>query len=83
MLWSYGVAVGPIAWLAQKDLESGNEYGMISTFFAQVAYLLVILAILFMEVSLFDVTVLFGIVMIVALVIQVRIASDQAKRLQA
>lgn len=81
MLWSYGVAIGPIAWLAQKDLESGNEYGMISTFFAQVAYLLAIIAILFIQVSLFDVIVLFGIVMIVALVVQFRIAFEQEKGL--
>jgi len=79
LFWSYGVATGPIAWLAQKDLQSGNEYAMISTFFAQVAYLLVILVVLFARVSVVDVFVLFGIVMLVGMIIQFRIAFLEEK----
>ena len=77
LLCSYGVATGPIAFLAQKDLQSGNEYAMISTIFAQVAYLLVILAALVVGVSLTNVFVLFGIIMLVGLVIQLRIAFQE------
>ena len=76
LLWSYGVATGSIAWMAQKEMQGGNEYSMISTFFAQAAYILVILAILLFRVSLLDVTVLFGAVMFVGLIIQFRIASQ-------
>ncbi len=47
---------------------------MISTFFAQVAYLLVVLAVLFVGASALEVLVLFGIVMLVGLAIQFRIA---------
>ena len=74
LFWSYGVATSPIAWLAQRDLQSFKEYAMISTLFAQVAYLLVVLAVLFVGASAWEVLVLFGIVMLVGLAIQFRIA---------
>lgn len=74
LLWSYGVATSPIAWLAQKDLQSGNEFAMISTFFGEVAYLLVVLIVLFAPVSVVDAVVFFGIVMLIGMVIQFRIA---------
>jgi hypothetical protein len=77
LLWSYGVATGPIGWLARKELESGNEYAMIHTFFVQVAYVLVILVLLVARISIVDVLVLFGIVMLVGLTIQFRIAVQE------
>lgn len=70
LIWSYGVATGPITWLAQKDLQSGNEYGMITAFFIDVAYILTILAILFVGVSLLNVIVLFSVVMSIGLIVQ-------------
>lgn len=70
LLWSYGIATSPIIWLAQKDLQSGNEYAMITTFFVEVAYILTILAILFVGVSLLNVLVLFGVVMSIGLIVQ-------------
>jgi len=74
LLWSYGVATGPIAWMAHKEAQGGGGEGaMISTFFAQVAYVLVILAVLFFRVSIVDVAVLFGAIMIVGLIFQFRI----------
>lgn len=76
LIWSYGVATGPIVWMAQKEMQGGNEYSMISTFFAQVAYLLVIIVILLFRVSLLDVTILFGAIMFIGLIIQFRIASQ-------
>jgi len=79
LIWSYGVATGPIAWMAQKEMQGGNEYSMISTFFAQVAYLLVIIAILLFRVSLLDVTILFGVIMFIGLIFQFRIASQIEK----
>ncbi len=79
LLWSYGVATSPIAWLSQKDLQPFKEYAMISTFFAQVAYLLVVLVVLFVGASAFAVLVLFGIVMLVGLAIQFRIAFLEEK----
>lgn len=77
LLWSYGVATGPIGWLAQKEAQGGGGEGaMISTFFAQVAYVIVILAVFFFSVSLIDVIILFGAVMAIGLVFQFRIASQ-------
>lgn len=76
LIWSYGVATGPIGWLAQKEMQSGNEYSMISTFFAQVAYLLVIIAVYFFRSSLLDVIIVFGIVMAVGLIVQIGIATQ-------
>lgn len=75
LLWSYGVATGPIAWMAQKETQGGGGEGaMMSTFFSQFAYVLVILAILLFGVSLLDVIVLFGVIMSVGLVFQFRMA---------
>jgi hypothetical protein len=77
LLWSYGIATVPIAWLAHKD---DNEYAMITAFFADIAYVLVIVTILFAKPSLLDVLVLFGATMFFGLVIQVRIASEMEKQ---
>ena len=79
LLWSYGVATSPIAWLAQRDIQSFNEYAMVSTFFSQVAYLLVVLVVLFVGASALEVLVLFGIVMLIGLAMQFRIAFLEEK----
>jgi hypothetical protein len=71
LIWSYGVATGPIAWMAHKER---NEYSMISTFFIQLAYLIDIVGILFVDVSVSDMMMIFGIVMTVGLVIQFTLA---------
>ncbi len=60
LIWSYGIATAPIAFLAQKELQSGNEFAMILTFFIQVAYILTILAILLVGLLLRDVLIIFG-----------------------
>lgn len=70
LIWSYGIATGPIVWLAQKELQSGNEYAMITTFFVEVAYILTICAVLLAKVSLLNVLVLFGVVMSIGLAVQ-------------
>lgn len=70
LIWSYGISTGPIAWLAQKDLQGGNENAMVTTFFIEVAYLLTILGILLFGMSLLDVLVMFGVIMTIGLAIQ-------------
>jgi len=67
LIWSYGVATGPIGWMAQKER---NEYSMISTFFIQAAYLISIVAILLVGVSMTDLMAIFGAVTLVGLVLQ-------------
>jgi hypothetical protein len=67
LIWSYGVATGPWAFLAQKDVQSGSDTGAATfTFFAQVAYLLVIVAIAFFSPTILQAALLFGGVMLVA-----------------
>jgi len=81
LIWSYGIATAPIAFLAQKELQSGNEFAMILTFFIQLAYILTILAILLVGLLLRDVLILFGSVMSIGIVVQFSIAylSDKSQ----
>ena len=74
LIWSYGIAIVPIAFLAEKELQSGNEFAMILTFFIQVAYILTILAILLVGLLLRDVLIIFGSVMSIGIVVQFSIA---------
>ena len=82
MLWAYGAATGPIAYLAQKDLQSGNEYAAISTFFAQVAFVLSVLVAFILQPGLLAVVAIFSGIMLVGLVLQAVIAfsADKAQR---
>lgn len=77
LLWSYAVAIGPVLWISQKDIQSGEKHAMISTFFAQAACFLVILANLFTKVSLSGIIIPFVIVMSAGLAIQLRVASEE------
>lgn len=77
LLWSYGVAIGPVLWISQKDIQSGEKHAMISTFFAQAACFLVILTSLFIKVSLSGIIIPFAIVMSAGLIVQFRMASEE------
>lgn len=79
LLWSYGVATGPIASMAQKEQ---NEYAFISTFFAQISYIAVMLIVIFSRVSLLDVSIVFGIIMSIGLIFQFAIANQIEKEQQ-
>lgn len=70
LFWSYNVAIAPIAWLAKKDSQSGNEYATIMTFFIGAAYILNILVILLIGVSPPDILLLFVFVMLIGAVFQ-------------
>ena len=74
LVWSHNVATGPIIWLASKDLQSGNEYAMVSTFFIQIAYLLSILSILLLGFSLTYLLVIFTLLMTLAIIYQFSIS---------
>lgn len=48
LIWSYGVATGPWANLSQRELRAGGgEAGLMATFFAQMAYVVTALALVF------------------------------------
>lgn len=79
LLWSYGAATGPIAYLAQKDLQSGNEYATISAFFSQAGFLLVAIVILVARPSNLTVLLIFGAVMLIAMLFQLASAFSQER----
>ena len=74
LVWSYSVATGPIVWLASKDLQSGDQYAMVSTFFIQIAYLLSILSILLLGFSLTYLFIIFTLMMTVAIIFEFSIS---------
>ena len=77
LLWSYGAAMAPVAWLAQKGGRAGNEYETVTSFFLQLTYIFVMLATLVSGLSPAVAGFpLFGIGTLVALVIEVRMAVE-------
>lgn len=75
LIWSYGVALGPWMYMAQKEQQSGTgDFSAMTTFFAQVAYIVVALVVILGSGSLIDLAVIFGGVMLVGMLIQSGIA---------
>ena len=68
LIWSYNVANAPIVFLGDTELQSGNEYIKIFILFIQVAYILAILGILFLDISMQDIAILFAIMIPVGFV---------------
>jgi len=74
LIWSYGVALAPWMWLAQKDQEGGgNEFSTFTTFFAQVAYILGMIM-FFFGTTLGFVAIIFGVIMFIGTILQMAIA---------
>ena len=75
LIWSYGVALAPWMWLAQKDQQGGggNEYSMFTIFFAQVSYILA-MVMFFLGATLGTIAVMFGAIMLLGAILQVSIA---------
>jgi len=61
MLWSYGVATGPLGYMASKERD--NEASIFTVFFASLAYITAGLWAIFGRPTILDVLVLFGCVM--------------------
>lgn len=78
LLWSYSVATGPIAYLAQKDLQSGNEYAGLAPFFTQIAFVLIIISILFFNPTDLMVVVIFSSVVAIGMIFHAMIAFTQS-----
>ena len=75
ILWSYGIATGPIAWMAHRDWKTArNECAMILAFSAQIAYILSMMHMLYFHVKILNVIILFWGVMFFGLIIQWKIA---------
>jgi hypothetical protein len=74
LIWSYGTAMSPWMFFAQKDQQGGgNEYSMISLLFAEVAYISVMIMVLFLNSSLIHVLMVFGSVMMICLIVEMAI----------
>ena len=76
LIWSYGVAIGPLTYMASKDQGEGTEgFGSnLATFLTELAYFIVILSVIFLPISLLGVVKVFGSFMLVGLVIQTIVA---------
>lgn len=71
LIWSYGVAVGPFVWMAQKDSQGDGWNGSIATtVFAQIGYIVMVLMALFSRVTMIDVLTVFAAIMLVGLCFQ-------------
>lgn len=68
LLWSYGTATGPWTYMASKERD--NTASAVSTFAAQVGYIVMIVMAVFFQPSLLDLAKGFGAVMIIALTLQ-------------
>lgn len=74
LVWSYGVALSPWMWLAQKDQQGGgNEFSMLSLFFAQISYILGMI-LFFLGINILIITVVFSAIMLVGALLQILIA---------
>jgi hypothetical protein len=73
LLWSYGVATGPFAYMASK--EGDDAFASIAaTFFAQVGYVVMVLLVLFFRVTLIDVLTVFLLIMLAGVAVQFSVA---------
>jgi hypothetical protein len=70
LLWAYGTAMGPIAFMAQKDLQAGNEHGGISCFFAQLGLAITIVTALTRQVHYLHIAGIIGTCMVIGLLLQ-------------
>ena len=74
LIWSYGVALAPWMWLAQKDQQAGgNEFSIFTTLFAQISYI-VAMIMFFLGATLGTIGVTFGVIMLIAAILQITIA---------
>jgi hypothetical protein len=71
LIWSYGVAVGPWAYMASKEQQSGEALGpTIAAFLAALAYVVIMIIVLFSRITLLQALEVFVGFMLVGLVFQ-------------
>ena len=78
LLWAYGVATGPLGYMAQKE-DDPNRSG-IAVFSAQIAFVITMIAILFAGLSLNEIILLFGTTMLVLSLLQIALDVMEKKR---
>ena len=81
LLWSYCVAVGPILWISNKDIQSKERYAINSTVFVQIACLFLVFVNILIKLPLGWNIALFTMVMLAGLTVHVQMASRDLDRL--
>jgi hypothetical protein len=72
LIWSYGVALGPLMYMAQREQQSGSgDASTMTTFFAQIGYIVTALVAAFQRVSLLDLAIIFSGIMALGMLIQI------------
>lgn len=81
LIWSYSVATGPWAYLASKDQVPGAEniYSLLMTFFAELAYVIIMVLILFSSFDFWDLVKVFLGIMFLGMILQLAIAIQLSK----
>lgn len=76
LIWSYGVATGPWSYFASQERGDGSEgfASTIAVFFAQLAYLVIMLLVLFTTITLLGAFQVFASFMLVGLIVQTTVA---------
>jgi len=75
LIWSYGVALGPLMYMVQREERAGGGDGSwMTTFFAQLAYVAMALTAAFARVSLLDLAIVFSGLMLLGMIIQIGFA---------
>jgi tetratricopeptide (TPR) repeat protein len=76
LIWSYGIATGPWAYMASQEQGPDGEgfAAAMSTFFAQLAYLVIMMLVLFMTITVLGAIKVFAGFMLVGLVLQITVA---------
>lgn len=70
LAWSYAIAAGPIVWMDQNEIQGGGgRHAAVITLFAQVAYVLVVLGMVFRHLELGPAAGLFAGIMCIGLLV--------------
>lgn len=74
LIWSYGIATGPWAYMASKEGQGEEGFAStMATFLAELAYVVIILLVLFSPISLLGAIKVFGGFMVVGLILQLSV----------
>ena len=74
LIWSYGVATGPWAYMASKEQVGAGLSSTLSTLLAEVAYVVIVILIIFFSVTFIQALMIFAGFMLVSLVTQMTLA---------
>jgi hypothetical protein len=75
LIWSYGIATGPWSYMASKEQQGGDAFAsLLATFLAELAYVVIILMIIFTTITPFQVIKVFAGFMLIGLLIQMTVA---------